>query len=258
MISRVSYNVMQGVAWDRLVVVKDRRTRRVIRPIDCWARIKVSDTTSVILRTEVTSEGAILLSMDEHETASLPAGDLEFDIIARHNKRQSLAYGSFTTYPGRFRGETITRPVVRGTLRVEAVDTVTPLNEEEIRMQQTLNIVFKKGADVRRFYSWNENGTLLLLQSAKMQARDSDGELVLDLNWFDPAPDEATVITLPGIERGYLAPAEEATMELHISDTNTVAPGTYHYDIFVQRTDEDWVYWMGGDLVVEEAVTIRT
>jgi hypothetical protein len=254
----VPYRVTQGIPWERLIVVRDRRTHRIVRPENAWARVKLNESTSTIIDVEITSEGALMLTLTADETKSLPVGDLEFDVVGRTYKRQSLVYGSLTTYPGRLTGELITQPLARGVLKVSALNTITSLNEEEVRMQQVLNIVFKKGADVRRYYTWQENGTVLQVQNARMQARNNNGDLVLDLKWFSEVPSESTVIALPGIERGYLAPAEEATLELHISDTNSITPGTYHYDIFVQRINEDWTYWMGGDLVVEEAVTLRT
>jgi hypothetical protein len=253
MISRVSYNVTQGVDWDRLVVVKDRRTRRVIRPIECWARIKTGELTVAQIRTQVTSEGAILLSLTAAETKALPAGDLEFDVIATHNKRQSLAYGSFTTYPGRFRGETITRPVVRGVLKVSPLDTVTSLEQET-----QVEIRFKKGQDYRLMFSWKDSaGEFIGVKDAYMQAKNGDGSAALDIRWFNEVPDESAIVNLPGPQRGYLAPAENASIELHISDANTVAPGVYRYDIFVQEEGDDWMFLAGGALVVEESVSTR-
>lgn len=253
MASHVKYTVTQGIDWDRLVVVKDRRTRRVIRPIECWARIKTGELTVAPIRTLVTSEGAILLSLTAAETKSLPVGELEFDVIAKHNKRQSLAYGSFTTYPGRFRGETITRPVARGVINVEPLDTVTSLEQET-----QVEIRFKKGQDYRLVFSWKDSsGNFIGIQDAYMQAKNGDGSAAVDIRWFASAPSESTIINLPGPQRGYLAPIEDASLELHISDANTVNPGTYRYDIFIQEEGGDWVPLSGGALVVEESVSTR-
>jgi hypothetical protein len=253
MASYVTYTATQGIDWDRLVVVKDRRTRRVIRPIECWARIKTGDLTVAPIRTLVTSEGAILLSLTAEETKALPVGELEFDVIARHNKRQSLAYGSFTTYPGRFQGETITRPVVRGVIKVEALDTVTSLEQET-----QVEIRFKKGQDYRLVFAWKDSsGDLIGIKDAYMQAKNGDGSAAVDIRWFSTAPDEAAILALPGPQRGYLAPIEDASIELHISDANTVEAGVYRYDIFVQEEGDDWVFLAGGALVVEESVSTR-
>lgn len=251
MASYVTYTATQGIDWDRLVVVKDRRTRRVIRPIECWARIKTGDLTVAPIRTLVTSEGAILLSLTAEETKSLPVGELEFDVIAKHNKRQSLAHGSFTTYPGRFQGETITRPVVRGVLKVEPLDTVTSLEQET-----QVEIRFKTGEDYRITYTWRDpHGDLVPIKNAYMQAKDSNGDLVLDIRWFPVTPPEEQIIALPGNQRGYLAPLEGVTMELHVSDTNTVPSGVYRYDIFVQELSDDWTPFTAGALVVEQSVS---
>jgi hypothetical protein len=253
MASYVKYTATQGIDWDRLVVVKDRRSRRVIRPIECWARIKTGDLTVAPIRTMVTSEGAILLSLTAEETKALPVGELEFDVIAKHNKRLSLAYGSFTTYPGRFQGETITRPVVRGVLKVEPLDTVTSLEQET-----QVEIRFKKGQDYRLVFAWRDSaGALLGVKNAYMQAKNGDGSAAVDIRWFSAAPAEEVIVNLPGPQRGYIAPIEDASIELHISESNTVAPGVYRYDIFVQEEGDDWVFFAGGALVVEESVSTR-
>jgi hypothetical protein len=251
MASYVTYTATQGIDWDRLVVVKDRRTRRVIRPVECWARIKTGDLTVAPIRTLVTSEGAILLSLTAEETKALPVGELEFDVIARHNKRQSLAYGSFTTYPGRFQGETITRPVVRGVLKVEALDTVTSLEQET-----QVEIRFKTGEDYRITYSWRDPaGNVVNVKDAYMQAKNGDGSVAIDIRWYPVTPLEETIVALPGNQRGYLAPLEGVTMELHISDTNTIPAGVYRYDIFVQELSDDWTPFTGGTLIVEQSVS---
>jgi hypothetical protein len=253
MTSYVKYTATQGIDWDRLVVVKDRRTRRVIRPIECWARIKTGDMTVAPIRTLVTSEGAILLSLTAEETKSLPVGELEFDVIAKHSKRQSLAYGSLTTYPGVFEGATITRPVASGIIKVEPLDTVTSLEQET-----QVEIRFKKGEDYRITYSWKDHdGDLVPIKDAYMQAKNGDGSTALDIRWFADTPNEDTVVALPGIQRGYLAPLAGVTMELHISDANTIAPGTYRYDIFVQELSDDWTPFTAGTLIVEQSVSTR-
>jgi hypothetical protein len=89
-----------------------------------------------------------------------------------------------------------------------------------------------------------------------MQAKTSTGTTVVDLRWYASTPSEATVIALtPASKRGYLAPATGATLELHISNTNNVAAGSYSYDLFVQDLSGDWDCIVSGTLVVEAAVS---
>ena len=253
MTSVVNYTVTQGIPWERLIIVRDRRTHRIRRPIEAWARIKTNGSTVATITCNITSEGGIMLSLTKEETKDLPVGVLDYDVMATVSKKQSLVYGSLTTYPGVDTGETITQPVAKGTLTVSALNTVTSLEQEE-----QVELRFKKSQDFRVSYSWKDNaGDLVSIKDAYMQAKDSSGTTVLDIRWFSSIPSEGTVVALPGIQRGYLAPLEGVTMELHISDTNTVAAGTYSYDIFVQETSDDWTFFTGGTLVVEPVVSTR-
>ncbi len=247
----VPYRVTQGIPWERLIVVRDQRTHRIIRPVNCWARIKTGELTVASITTFVTSEGAILLSLTAEETKALPVGDLAFDVIAEHAKRQSLVYGSLTTYPGRITGETITRPVAKGIIKVSALDTVTSLEQET-----QVEIRFKTGEDYRITYSWRDSeGNVVNVKDAYMQAKNGDGSVALDIRWYPVTPAEEVIVALPGNQRGYLAPLEGVTMELHISDTNTIPAGVYRYDIFVQELSDDWTPFTGGTLVVEQSVS---
>jgi hypothetical protein len=89
-----------------------------------------------------------------------------------------------------------------------------------------------------------------------MQAKTSTGTTVVDLRWYATTPTENTVIALtPANKRGYLAPATGATLEVHISNTNDVAAGSYPFDLFVQDSAGDWDCLSSGTLVVEAAVS---
>jgi hypothetical protein len=253
MLSYTEYTATQGIPFERLIIVRDRRTHRVVRPLDCWGRIKTGDISVVPLTTQITSEGGILISLTAEQTRDLPVGTLEFDIMATSYKRQSLVYGSLTTYSSGPAGETITRPVAKGVIKVSALDTVTSLEEDS-----QVEIRFKKGTDFRSVYSWTDSdGSVVSINNAILQAKDSSGSVVLTINWFASTPSEATIIALPATQRGYIAPFSGATMELHISDSNTIAAGTYVYDILVREQDGDWKPLSAGNLVVEDAVSTR-
>ena len=71
-------------------------------------------------------------------------------------------------------------------------------------------------------------------------------------------PTEATVIALsPANTRGYLiaGAVSGTTLDMHISDANDVAAGTYSYDLFVQDAAGDWDVLAAGSLVVEAATS---
>lgn len=253
MLSHVKYTAIKGIPWERLVIVRDRRTHRVVRPIDCWARVRTGTLTVKEIHTQVTSEGGILLTLSAAETQDLPVGDLEFDVMATTYKTQSLVYGSLTSYAVNSSGETITQPVVKGTISVSALDTVTSLEENS-----QMEIRFKKGEDFRIVYSWtDDDDAIVSVKDAYMQAKDVNGATVLDIRWFAAKPSENTIIALPGNRRGYFAPFANATMELHISDSNSITAGEYTYDIFVQESDDDWKPLAAGTLVVEASVSTR-
>jgi hypothetical protein len=179
----------------------------------------------------ITSEQAIMLSMTAEETQDLPLGDLSYDVLA--------------TVGG------VQRPVAQGTITVAALNTITPMEDS-----QAMEIRFKQRTDFRRTFTWRDaDGEILSVQSAFMQAKTSTGTTVVDLRWFASVPSEATVVALPENRRGYLAPATGATLEMHISDKNTVAAGSYDFDLFVQDSAGDWDCLVSGTMVVEPAIS---
>lgn len=228
----VNYSLTRGLPWERLVIVKDNATHRVLKPTDASAYIKTGETTKVELTTEITKENGIMLSLTAEETQDLPIGDLVYDVLA--------------TIGG------IQRPVSRGTITVTALDTVTPLEEA-----QAMELRYKQRTDFRRTFTWkDEQGDVVTVTDAYMQAKDSDGNTVLDLRWFASVPAENTIVALPADQRGYIAPALGGTLEVHISNANTVAAGTYSYDIFVQNSvSGDWDVMVSGSLVVESSIS---
>ena len=120
-----------------------------------------------------------------------------------------------------------------------------------------MELRYTQRTDFRRVFTWrDEEGDVLTIQSAFMQAKDTNGTTILDLRWYNPKPNEATVIALsPANRRGYLAPSTGATLELHISNKNDIASGSYSYDIFVQDSVGDWDQLAKGIFVVEPATS---
>ena len=228
----VNYNITRGLPFERLLILKDRRTHSMLKPTDCRSFIKTGDLAKMEITTAITRENGIMLSLTAEETQDLPLGDLQYDVLA--------------TVKG------IQRPVVEGTISVTALDTVTPLEDSK-----AMEIRFKQHTDYRRTFTWKDaDGVVISVQSAFMQAKTSTGTTVIDLRWYSTTPSEATVIGLtPANKRGYLAPATGATLELHISNTNNVAAGSYSFDLFVQDSAGDWDCISSGTLVVEAAVS---
>ena len=231
----------KGLPWERLIIVKDKRTHRVIRPISARASVQTSTTGRKEMTTIITSEGGIMIALTEEDTADLPVGDLNYDVLATYARNAPYSGAS---------GE-VTRPVAAGTITVTALDNITPLEDT-----QAMEIRFKQHVDFRRNFTWRDaNDNILTVQDAFMQAKDSTGTTVLDLRWYATTPSEATVIGLAGNRRGYIAPISGATLELHVSDKNTVPAGIYPFDMFVKDSAGDWDCLASGTVVVEAAVS---
>ena len=227
----VNYSITRGLDWQRLIIVKDRRTHRQVKPTDARAFLKTGLLAKKEITIDLTSENGIMLYLSSEETQDLPLGELEYDVLATINDIQ--------------------RPVARGTIVVSALDNITPMEDS-----QAMEIRFKQRVDFRRTFTWKDaDGDVLTVQNAYMQAKNTAGTTVLDLRWYSSTPSEATVIGLPVERRGYLAPISGATLEMHISDKNTIAAGSYNFDLFVQDSAGDWDCLASGTVVVEAAIS---
>jgi hypothetical protein len=227
----INYTMTRGLPWERLIILKNNYNHRLLTPTDSRAYVKTGTLSKLEITTSITRENGIMLSLTGEETQDLPLGSLEYDVLATVNGIQ--------------------RPVAKGTITVSALDTVTPLEDA-----QAMEVRFKKNADYRRTFTWRDtDGDILSIQNAYMQAKTSSGTTVLDLRWYSTVPSEATIAGLAGERRGYLAPATGATMEMHISDKNTVPAGSYNFDLFVQDSAGDWDCLASGNVVVEAAIS---
>lgn len=232
MISTLKYTLTRGVLWERLVVIKNRRTRRILKVEEARCMVQAG-ATKINIPVTITNEGGIMLRLEPDATWDLPNGELAFDVAAP------------------VRGYWMT--VAQGTITVSTLDTVTPSGDA-----QDMEIRFKRGEDYRNSFAWSDTeGVIQTVTDAYMQAKDSTGTTVIDLRWFATKPNEAAVLALPAIQRGYLAPYPEESLELHISDANSVPAGTYSFDLFVKGVEGDWVFLAGGTIVVEASVSSR-
>jgi hypothetical protein len=119
-----------------------------------------------------------------------------------------------------------------------------------------MHILHYTSTDYRRLVTWqDEDGTVLEPTTARLQAVDGDGLVVLDLSYYADAPSESTIAALPGLERGYLSPNADGALEIHISDQNTVEEGRYRYDLMAQEPGGDWSVLVAGGLRVVEVNT---
>lgn len=189
------------------------------------------------MTSEITTEGIIKISLTKEETIDLPAGNLSYDVWATVQTAINTE---------------VYQPVARGTISVSTYDNVTPSDDID-----TMELRFTQRTDFRRIFTLeDEDGDVQEVSEAFMQAKDSDDNTVLDIRWYSSTPSEATVIALsPAKRRGYLAPSTNASFELHISNANDVAAGTYDFDIFVKDSTGDWTVPIKGTIVVEGAIS---
>jgi len=238
MVWYVNYKISRGLPWERLVLLKDRRSRRVVTPTSPRAFIKTGTTSLQEVTATVTAENAIKLSLTAAQTTDLPVGELSYDVFAVCD----------------YAGTTAEKQVSKGLVTVAAVDRVTP--EED---SKALELRYYQNTDFRRTFTWKDSdGVVQTVSDAFMQAKNTSGTVVVDLRWYATIPAEATIIALsPANKRGYLAPSATsgATLDMHISDANDVVAGTYTFDLFVKDSAGDWDVLAAGSLVVEASVS---
>ena len=228
----VNYTAVRGLPFERLLILKDSRTRRLFKPTDARAYIKTGDLTVAEITCTITTENGISLTLTDAETQDLPLGDLKYDVLATINDVQ--------------------QKITQGTITVSALDNITPL-EDALAME----IRFKKYTDFRQSYTWKDSdGNILTVTDAFMQAKNAAGTTVIDLRWFSSIPNEATILALPAARRGYIAPKTGYTLELHISDANSVPAGSYLFDLFVKDSAGDWSSISQGQVVVESSTSV--
>lgn len=116
----LNYTVDRGEPWERLIIPKDRRTRRKRVPVEASASVKIGDTI-YILPVEITSEGGLLLTMTANNTEWLPNGEYDWDLVATVSRSALL-----TSTP---LAETV---VVHGKLVVSTYNNLTPMDSDGV------------------------------------------------------------------------------------------------------------------------------
>lgn len=118
--TQVNYKVERGEVWERLLIIKDRRTRRKRVPTEASATILIDDV-KYALPTEITSEGGVFLTMTPSNTEWLVDGEYPWDLVATVSRSALL-----TSTPLM---ETV---VVYGTITVSTYNNITPMNSDGV------------------------------------------------------------------------------------------------------------------------------
>lgn len=223
-------------------MVKDKESRRIIKPLDAWGSIKTGDVGRKDFNIAITTEGGIVLYLSADDTLDLPDGNLEFDVMARVQRR-SLFMGNTE----------VTEKVAKGIIKASSINAIAPVEEKEymeLRMNQR--------EDFFRTFTWkDDDGDLIVIQDAYMQAiNTTTGNTVIDLRWYSPAPNDGVIATFPGEQRGYISPNVDGSIVVHVSHLNTVPAGSYGFDLFVQDSVGNWSVLTKGSFVVEPSYSV--
>lgn len=231
----INYSITKGgnTPWKRLIIPKDRRTRRLAKPTEARAYIKTGTHTKKYIPASITSENGILLELSAIQINDLPEGTWDYDVFA--------TIGGYE------------RPVSQGIINVYEPVYVTPREDTDY-----MEIRFPERSDFRQKYAWKDStGAVVTLAGAFLQAKNDADTTVVDLRWYNTPPNEATISALPANQRGYLAPTDGGTLEIHVSDKNSVTTGEYPYDLFVITTSGDQKRLFGGVMVVEDSISVN-
>jgi hypothetical protein len=116
--AKIDYHVYRGEVWERLLILKDKRTRRKRVPTEAAATVKVGDTKYVI-PVEITSEGGVLLTLTPNNTEWLAVGEYDWDCVATVSRSALLTSSPLSE-----------NLVVYGKLTVMEYDNLTPMDSD--------------------------------------------------------------------------------------------------------------------------------
>lgn len=116
----LNYSLNRGEVWERLIMIKDRRTRRVRKPTQASACVLINGV-SYYLPSTVTSEGGVLLELSPAQTKWLTDGEYPWDGVATVSRSQR-----FTNSP---QSEMV---VFKGTITVSSYSNITPMEVDDL------------------------------------------------------------------------------------------------------------------------------
>jgi hypothetical protein len=195
------------------------------------AQIQTTTQSKKNITATVNGSGDVRLYLTAAETLELPIGNLEYDVLAVYDD--------------------VYYQVTKGVITVNTGDTVTDRDEA-----QYMELRMKQYEDFRKTFTWKDStGTLQAVTNAYLQAKDTAGTTVLDLRWYSSIPAENTIVALTANRRGYLAPKAGVTLEMHISDKNSIPAGVHTFDLFVQDSAGDWERLAAGTISVDASIS---
>lgn len=116
------YRITRGETWKRLIVIRDRRTRRRRVPTDAYAALRIDTGEKAgdyYIPAVIIHEGAVELRLMPENTLWLPVGTFNWDLVAKVSRSP---YFTSTTID-----EVV---VVKGALEVIEYDPITPMDTD--------------------------------------------------------------------------------------------------------------------------------
>lgn len=112
------FKVDRGEHWERLILIKDRRTHRKRVPTEAAASIRI-DGVDYVIPTEITSEGGVLMTLTGNNTEWLADGTYNWDMVATVSRSALLTSTPLTE-----------KVVAKGTLTVSTYANITPMDSD--------------------------------------------------------------------------------------------------------------------------------
>lgn len=116
----VNFSLERGEVWERLIMIKDRRTRRVRKPVQVAASIMINNV-AYYLPSAITAEGGVLLALSPEQTKWLTDGSYAWDGVATISR--SMA---FTSTP------LAEQVFLNGTITVTTYANITPMAVDDM------------------------------------------------------------------------------------------------------------------------------
>lgn len=118
--TKIDYRVTRGEKWERLIILKDKRTRRKRVPTEAAASVLIEGVKYVI-PTEITAEGGVSLVLSANNTEWLTDGTYPWDLVVTASESALL-----TSTP------LVEVVAVYGTLTVSTYDNITPMDSDGV------------------------------------------------------------------------------------------------------------------------------
>lgn len=118
--TKIDYFITRGEKWERLIILKDKRTRRKRVPTEAAASVLI-DGVKYVIPVEITAEGGVSLTLSSSNTEWLSDGSYPWDLVVTVTESALL-----TSTP------LVEVVAVYGNLTVETYDNITPMDSDGV------------------------------------------------------------------------------------------------------------------------------